>query len=294
MTGFLLPGMLCIAVLVLGAFVGLVVMALRPAGRPAKDAQNGSSREATKPASRPWQSWMLYLGIALVMAIWTIVGAVFFLLIVWLMRQNPAAGSDFQIGNNEKKTARRAYTWLFLSPLLTVPVFILGLDNAYGGSTNEGVVAALLPLVFHLPLLAGLTSKSVFVYRHTQQSILLMALRAGLAALVASSQYPEDGLWLFLLGNGGLWLFGSIWGWTQVNRGACWLMQRRGERIERPAGEVGNFPPQIHLEKSREFIQGFKNEAAKNHALAAFRKGDREIRLQALWVLEVLEQVEKF
>lgn len=158
------------------------------------------------------------------------------------------------------------------------------------------MLAALLPLLLHIPLLAGMTSKKGFVYRHTQQGILLMALRAGMASLAASN-FDSVGIPLFLLGNGGLWLLGSILGWDQVRRAECWLMRRKGETVEIVTGgidEHNNLAPQVHLEKSREFIQRFKKEDAMAHALAAFRKGNRDIRLQALWVLEVLEEVEKF
>jgi len=294
MNSVLLSSMLCIAIIVVAALIGLVVILFRPA-RDKSNTTTGLSSATAKPARKDWKSWLPYFGIALILAIWTIWGAVFFLVVVWLMRQNPGVGSDLAVSENEKKTARRVYTWLFWSPLLTVPVFIIALISNYDSSVNGRVLAALIPLILHTPLLFGLTSKSAFIYRHTQQGILLIALRAGLASLaVAAGRNPEDGLWLFLLGNGGLWLFGSIWGRNQVNRGDCWLMRRKGEAIEVVAGGVGNFAPHVHLEKSREFVQRFKKDEAKAHALAAFRQGNREIKLQALWVLGVLEEVERF
>jgi hypothetical protein len=290
MSGPLLLLMLCIAFVVFMAVVLLAIILLNPNHKVIKYLQNRLGA-LTGPGLT---KWIVPIVVALILAIWTIWGALFFLAVMWLMRQNPGTDSNFKVSENEKNTAKRVYTWLFWSPLLTVPVFIVAVVNAYDSSTNMRVLAALVPLIFHIPLLAGLTSKNVFVYRHTQQGILLMALRASVAALAVSiSRYPEDSLWLFLLGNGGLWLFSSIWGWNQINRGECWLMRRKGEMSEILAG-VENLAPLVHLEKSREFIQSFKKEEAKTHALAAFRKGSRDIRLQALWVLEVLEEVEKF
>jgi hypothetical protein len=296
MSSFLLSSMICIAAIVFAALVGLGMVLIGGARGPSKETQPASSTGTARRPRRSWQSWLPYFGIALLLAIWTIWAALFFLAVVWLMRQPPGAGTEFKVGENEKKTARRVYTWLFWSSLLTVPMFMIALFTAQEASTNGRVLAALIPLILHVPLLAGLTSKNRFVYIHTQQGILLISTRAAVASLAASlGQDPGDGLLLFLFGNGGLWLFGSIWGREQVNRGECWLMQRRGESIQTAVGSgVADLTPQIHLEKSREFIQQFKKEAATAHALAAFRKGNRDDRLQALWALDVLEEVEKF
>jgi hypothetical protein len=141
----------------------------------------------------------------------------------------------------------------------------------------------------------GLTSKSAFVYRHTQQAILLIALRAGLATLAISVEpYPIDGIWLFLIGNGSLWLLGSLWGLAQVSRGECWLMEQKRETLAVKPGEAEDLSPQIHLARSREFIQKYNAAEAKKHALAAFRGGDDEIRSQAVTLLHALHEVEEF
>jgi hypothetical protein len=293
--GFLLPLMVCTAALVLAALIGLAVILFRPARHKSKEAPGTSSTTAAaaRLPRRDWKSWLPYIGLALILAIWTIWGALFFLLVIWLLRQNPPDGTNFTVGDNEKRTARRVYTWLFFSPLLTVPAFILALLTANDSSTDRLVLTALTPLLLHIPLLAGLTSKSGFVYRHTQQGILLIALRAASASL-AANLLNDGGIALYLLGNGVLWLLGSLLGWEQVGRGDCWLLRRKGETIELATGGPGSLTPQTHLEKSREFIQRFKKEEAKFHALAAFRNGNRGVRLQALGVLDVLEEVEKF
>jgi hypothetical protein len=291
MMGLLLPAMLCIAAVVFAAVILIVITLLNPNHAVVKSLQSTSN--AFSPSA--WMKWMVPFILALLLAIWTIWGALFFFAVAWLMRQNPGPDVSSTVGENEKKTARRIYAWLFWSSFLTVPMFIISIIIAYDSSVNARVLAALTPVVLHTPLLFGLASKSRFVYRHTQQGILLIALRAGLASLaVSAGSDPEDGWSLFLLGNGALWLFGSIWGWNQIHRSDCWLMRRKRERMDVAIDKAGNLAPHIHLEKSREFLQSFKKAEAKDHALAAFRKGDREIRAQAVWLLEVLEEVEKF
>ena len=291
--GILLPLMICTAALVIAALIGLAMIVWPARDKSRKASDSLSAPAAARSARRDWISWLPYAGIALLLGIWTLWATAFFLLVVWLMRQNPGPETNFTVGENEKKTARRVYTWLFLSPLLTVPILILLLVAVYGESTDRLVLAALTPLLLHVPLLAGLSSKNGFVYRHTQQGILLMALRAGSASL-AASLLDSGGIFLYLFGNGALWLVGSVLGWDQVNHGKCWLMAYKREMIELITSSLSKLSPQVHLEKSRELMQQFKKPEAMAHALAAFRKGNRDIRLQALWVLEVLEQVEKF
>ena len=259
---------------------------------------SASPTKPKKTSSTGWKSWIVYIVIAFILAFWSIVAALFFLGVVWIMRQNPDPDSGLGVGSTEKSTARRVYTWLFFSPFLAVPLFLFIIISSYSGSSsnNEKVLTALVPLLLHAPLLLGFTSKSVFVYRHTQQGILLIALRAGMAATALSiGDYPEDGLGLFLVGNGLLWLFGSIWGWTQINHGECWWMKRKGEVVEIALkNQVENLAPQKHIEQSRDFIRRYNADEAKKHALAAFRSGDREVKRQAIQILETLDDVELF
>ena len=289
--GFLLPAMLCIAAVVFAALVLLVITLLNPNNNAAKYLQ----KRLASFSLEGLRTWIAVLILASALATRTMWGALFLIVVVFLTRQNPGRDSSATVGENEKKTARRVYAWLFWSSFLTVPIFIIAIISAYDSSVDALVFAALTPLILHIPLLFGLTSKSRFVYRHTQQGILLIALRAGLASFAVSvGRYPDDGLWLFLLGNGSLWLFGSIWGRNQISRNDCWLMRRKREAIDVAVDQTGNLAPHIHLEKSREFLQGSKKAEAKDHALAAFRRGNREIRTQAVWLLEVMEEVEKF
>jgi hypothetical protein len=290
----------CLAIVVFLAFVALVIVILKTGSNPQKTAVAERLRveaQREKRQNTGWQRPFAFISISLVIAVWTIWGALFFLGVVWIMRQNPGVDSSFTITENEKKSARGIYVWLLLSPILILPVFIgmlLNLDFPEA-DTNTRALITMIPLIFHLLLATGLTSKSAFVYRHTQQAILLLALRAGVATLAISvGSYPIDGIWLFLLGNGSLWLLGSLWGLDQVSRGECWLMEQKGEMLAVKTGEAEDVSPQIHLERSRELINRYNAAEAKKHALAAFRGGDREIRLQAVKLLRALHEVEEF
>ena len=314
----------CLAIIVLLAFVALVIVILKsdgseeshPSPPPARFAVSETKNhtpqktaaadrlrtedQKEQPRKRQhtgWQSPFAFISIALVIALWTIWGALFFLTVVWIMRQDPGADSSFTITEKEKKSARRIYVWLLFSPILILPIFVallLNLDFPEA-NTNTRAFITLVPLIVHVLLVTGLTSKSVFIYRHTQQAILLIALRAAVATLAISiGSYPIDGIWLFLLGNGSLWLLGSLWGLDQVSRGECWLMEQKGEAPAGKTGEAEDISPQIHLERSRESLKRHEAAEAKKHALAAFRGGDREIRSQAVELLSALHEVEEF
>ena len=319
---------LCLAIIVLLAVVALVILILnsdrrepsRPISAPAGVVMNETKNQPPqhnlqksavanrieteeqkeKPRRRQntgWQGPFGFFSISLVIALWTIWGALFFLAVVWILRQNPEVDSSSTITEKEKKSASGMYVWLLLSPVLTLPVFVGLLLNVDfpDANTNTRALMSLLPLIFHLPLVTGLTSKNAFVFRHSQQAILFIALRAGVATLAISvAPYPMDGIWLFLLGNGSLWLVGSLWGLAQVSRGECWLVEQKGEKLAGQTGEAENVSPQIHLVRSQEFIERYNAAEAKKHALAAFRSGDREIRSQAIKLLSALHDVEEF
>jgi NADH:ubiquinone oxidoreductase subunit 3 (subunit A) len=287
--GTIFLAMICVGIIVVVAIVTIVMLLEKDRQNKPKGMQKTSDmRSASKSG---WNRWLPYFGIALLLAFWSFWISLLFLVTVWLLSQNPDINASHEISDNEKKTAKRVYNWLFWSPVITVPVFLIAYDMAY--QINELVFAALLPLIFHAPLLLGLTSKSAFVYRHTQQGILLIALRAGMAALFAS--LPDDFLpVLFLLGNGSLWLFGTLIARNQVIRGECWLMKRKGEMLTISTSKITPQPANIHLEKSRAFIEQLKKNEAYEHALAAFRTGDRAIKQQAVQLLETLDEVEQF
>lgn len=282
------------------AVLGFVLLAWGIARVMGPVSKKGSQHSSDQRAARPKKSsrrWIVYAVIAIVLSFWSIIAALFFLGVVWVLLRNPIGETTSFAGKDEKRTARRVYTWLFASSLFTVPFFIYMVYVSYSGSgtDDEHVVSALVPLLFQLPLLLGLASGSTFVFRHTQQGILLIALRAGVAAIALSiGSYPEDGLGLFLLGNGALWLFGSIWGWTQVSRGECWWMNRRGESVIQSGNELEALEPEKLIERSRQLINRYDSKNAKAHALTAFRRGNLDVRLQAVKILDVLDEVEYF
>jgi len=255
--------------------------------------------ESPKPKRMGWL--FLYFGIAFLIAIWTALGALFFLAVVWVLRTNPGSDVSFTLGRNDKKTAHRVYSWLFFSSFLTVPIFLLSAANTYSHSTNnERVLTALVPLILHLPLLLGLTSKSGFVYRHTQQGILLIALRAGMASLAALNveDHIDYALLLFVFGNGGLWLIGSIVGLSQVSNGKCWFMEYKGEKLLAPETvkleKPGNTLNDKELEDMLKFLDAPGVTTARQKAMHAFRTGTPEIKKRAIAVLSQLGEVEKF
>lgn len=273
-------------------FVAIVVVSFARANR------QPDSLTVAKRSPKGWRSWIGYIGVALILTLWSLVAALFFLGIVWILRQNPGPESTLQIGDEQKKTARRIYTWLFLSSLLTVPLFLITVIASYSGSTtnNQLILAALVPVLFHLPLLLGLTSKSAFVYRHTQQGVLLVALRAGLASIAVSmGDDPGEGAGLFLLGNGSLWLFGSLWGWIEINRGSCWWMKQKRDAALLARDELlppaPDLSPETYIERGKWYLKHQQKDAARAYALEAFRHGSFEIRRQAVQMLDDLNEV---
>ena len=285
----------CLAMIVFLVFAVLLVLSLRPGNK--KDLQSTANRPG-RPAAKGWRNWIGFIGISLVIAVWTLLGALFFLAVVWILQQNPRPDSSFSLNDNERKAARGIYTWLFFSPMLTIPTFIVVLLilSYWESGTDVRVLASMIPLIFHLPLLSGLTSKNAFLYRHTQQGILLIALRAGMAILATSiGTYSVGGFWLFLLGNGSLWLFGSIWGWNQISRGECWWMKQKGEKLIAPESiKAGSPEMDKELEDMLKSLNVKDKLSAKTKVLNAFRAGTPETKKRAVEVLSKLGEVEEF
>lgn len=290
--------------LVMVALFGVAMYFLIKKQKGKKDeTQNISTKVKPK-----WRSWVWPFIIALLLAFWSVAFALFFLAIVWVMRLDPKADSK-EIpfpSDKDRKRARGTYIWLLLSPFLNVIVLLIGVLNSYSSRTptNEWVLIALLPLVFHLPVLARLDSNSPFVFRHTQQAIFLLALRASMTALALNiGRYPEDGIWLFLLGNGSIWLVGSIWGINQVNRGTGWWIGRKDEKVlpkdamptETPISRDKMEKPMLN-EELGELLKSLNAEGnnARQIALNAFRQGTPDTRKKAVTVLSKLGEVEKF
>ena len=285
----------CLAMIVFLGFVVLLILIIQSGSK--KDSP-GITVRPRRSQAKGWHSWIGFIGLSLVIAMWTLWGAVLFLAVVWLLRQNPEPDASFTLSDSDKKTAKIVYGWLLFSPVLTVPVFIVSIIYlSYGASsvTDRGL-EALIPLIFHLPLLWGLTSKNTFVYRHTQQAILLIALRAGMAMITSSiSSYSEIGFWLFLLGNGSLWLFGSTWGWNQVSLGECWWMQQKGEKLITSESTDADSPlMDEELEDLLKSLNAKDELTVKTKALHAFRSARHETKKRAVELLSKLGEVESF
>jgi hypothetical protein len=230
----------------------------------------------------------------------------------------------------ERRSARRVYWWLLLSPFVTVPCFAWQIMSIYPLPTlGERLSAAFVPLLFHIVLLVWLTDKRLFVKRHAQQAAMLVALRAGWAAISLNlAEDPSDGLACFALANGLLWLAGSAWGMGQVNAGNCWLMRRLGESDDLPRpwavptpapaaetaaaaspvpgqGTQGVAPtaapsgpppgdPAAAFEQGRSLLNAGQRGEAVAAFLSAFRAGPLDLRRRAAAELENLGEVELF
>jgi hypothetical protein len=285
----ILSALLCLSIVLVLAVV-VIVQVASPRNK------KGTPRAGS---NRGWRSWIFYVAVALLISLWTMAGALYFLAVVWISRLDPKPYSK-EISfptNAEKKSARILYAWLMLSSFLTVPLFMIALFSLSSNATiNERVLAALIPLIFHIPLLFGLSSKSTFVFRHTQQAILLISIRAGLASLsVSVTSDSFVGILLFLFGNGALWLVGSLWGWNQIRSGDCWLMKRKGHKlVSAEAARV--IVPEINpqLEDVVKSLDAKEVRTTKSQALQSFRSGNPEVRKRAVEVLAKLGEVETF
>lgn len=256
---------------------------------------------ATRPPNKKtgWQSLLLPLGFALILFAWSPAFALFFLVIVWIMRLNPKADSN-EIpfpSDKDRKRAKGTYLWLLISALPNVLIFAFIVSNlARNPTPNERAIAALIPLFIHLPVLFRLDSKSPFVFRHTQQAVFLLALRASTATLALNiSKYPDDGIWLFFIANGFLWLFGSFWGRAQAHKGKGWWIKRKGEIVlsKDAVPESTATPRNDELDKLIDSL-GAEGSTPRQKALNAFRQGSEETRKKAVLILTQLGEVEKF
>ena len=282
-----LLALVCISMVVVIAGILLVLTLVKPDNRTTLLLQKGLGR-------LPGWVWpvLAIVGIAL----FSVGGALFFLSVVALLNRKPGPDASYMVGVQEKKTAGRIYTWLFLSPLLTVPCLFFNINAlSFTDSFQLTSLGLILPIILQTPLLLGLTSQSAYVFRHTQQGILLAAVRVA-STLILFGLISDEAFSVisFLFVNGGLWLFSSLWGWNQTGSGTCWWLKRQGEVITKPAAIPSSAEAMIHLNKSRAFLGQFKKNEAVEHAIAAFRGGDRETRIQAVQLLSALDEVERF
>ncbi|HUE99284.1 MAG TPA: hypothetical protein VMN99_08505 [Anaerolineales bacterium] len=278
-----LTTLLCI----LASFVLIVVALVRKPAPKADRAGDLNIRAGKK------RNWILPIIIAIVLSFWNMYIAFLYFAIVWILRLDPKEQLSNVVTEDDKKTSATNHQWLRNSAFITIPVFFVALLF-----DNPPVVAALVPFIFHIPLINRLKTKSLYVYRHTQQSLMLLLLRAASASIIFSIFYLDEGFWPFVLINGSLWLFGTNWEISQVRRNDCWLMRRRGEAIVVPDTHTVKPPSEPPL-KEGEFDGLLRSlpdlgHTARQRALNAFRTSTPEIRIKAVRILTELGEVEKF
>jgi len=292
--------MACVAMMVITAVIVLVVMLLKPNSGKSNDAGNLPA-DARRPARRSWQSWLIPIFIALILTIWSISAAISLLLIVWVLRLGPKENLSQVLTEEDQKICATNYRWVRNSSFFTVPVFIVALFM-----NVPPTIAGLIPFVFHISIIGRLKTKNLYVFRHTQQSLLLLILRAATASLIFSIFHLEKGFWPFILVNGSLWLFGTNWEISQVQHNTSWLMERKGEIViltdiknkNIVVPESPTIPPNETDEKMAQLISTMstkEKQSAKERSLLAFRSGIQgEIRKNAVNILSLLGEVEKF
>jgi hypothetical protein len=278
--------LLWLAILIVLAVAVLAIFSINSGNK--NDSQT-ASRKSVKHSNQGWKNWIPFIGMALVIAFWTISGALFFIVIVWIIGLNPKTEFSSIITDEHKSIGRSIYQWLLVSPVLSIPfsifLSILLESNIYGH-----VLATCIPLILHFHLLFNIR-KSLYIYRHTQQALALLVLRAAVAAWALY----DFNIALFLLGNGSIWLFGGIWGFSQIKRGKCWLMEQRGEKITLPeTAKVDSPQMDKELEDMLKSLNAKDALAAKTKALNAFRAGTPATKKRALEVLSKLGEVEEF
>jgi len=286
MTSALLIVMFCASIVTAAGLAGLVYWFV--SSRSAKkDSSLTSAAVSSQTTTRGFKSWIPHLIIALILALWNISFAFFYLLTVWILRLDPKADLSHQVTDDEKKVCETNNKWLRNSSFITIPIFIIAIYMDV-----PPAIAALMPFVFHINLASRLRTDNLFVYRHTQQALFLLILRAATAMIIFSFFGLDEGFELFVLVNGSLWLFGTNWEIKQVKNNDCWLMRRRGEEIILPISDIPALDEDVN-ETLNSIDTKIKNTTVKK-SLTAFRSGTPEERKKAVLVLSQLGEVEKF
>jgi len=148
----------------------------------------------------------------------------------------------------EIKTARNWYTWLWLSPLVTIPTLLILYESnveytvrhvvGWAGYTFPIVVLLLLSALWHLILLApALNKTSDFIRWHGRQALLLAGIRTAVPICMVLFTGNEYGVLYAIPILIIIWLIGTIWGQRQAARGDCSLKRWFGQAEALPLPE---------------------------------------------------------
>jgi hypothetical protein len=131
--------------------------------------------------------------------------------------------------------ARKWYRWLWWSPLLTVPTFIVVAIWAYFSGAWAGV-PVIISALWHLILLKpALDKERPFVQWHGRQALLLAGLRTIIPLAIVVWEDDVEAIPVAIPFLIVVWLFGTIWGQRQAARGDCsilrWFARHDAETI---------------------------------------------------------------
>jgi len=194
----------------------------------------------------------------------------------------------------EIRTARNWYWWLWLSPLVTVPSFILitilsyalvnglicrgrqyGCDDALVERVSF-LSAVLGSALWHVVLLfPTLNKKSAFVRWHGAQMFLLAGVRTATPLMFGLwFGFELETLW-FIPALLALWLFGALWGQAQAARGDCSLMRWFGRTESLPARRPAVKPApadDLDVEALVDIIRYSRDPAERSQAVVKLEK----------------------
>jgi len=172
------------------------------------------------------------------------------------------------LGQFDSKTqiqkAKRWYWWLWLSPLITVPLFIFFLlsDPGYAlvcrgawRNCNWHLISRLTNLLAilgsafpHLILLIPARNKeNKFIRWHGRQMLLLASVRTAIPITFGLILGDAISALLFIPVLIAFWFFSTLWGHRQAGRGDCSLMRRASYGKQPPS--IQELDPIIDLEQ---------------------------------------------
>ena len=151
----------------------------------------------------------------------------------------------------EREQASMWYRWLWLSPLLTVPTLIAFASSeiAYSLPGIEYEVFAVLgSALWHLFLLIPARNKeSAFVRWHGRQALTLAGLRTIVPLYFVLKFGIDFETLLFIPVLILIWLFGTLWGQNQAERGDCSLARWFGRADELLPGSAPDVKSMLNI-----------------------------------------------